>query len=218
VPSAEARDTHTSEQEAEALAMLSMGISKAIRVQIVDALIEEPMSPVQFHRKYAPDIPLTTVAYNFRQIAKTGHIKCIKKVRRRGSIEHVYATTALAEYYDNDEWSRIPREERTAMSTQGLRGLFAKSAGALAAGTFDARDDRHLTLIRGRSNEQGWKRAMDILTAAFTALEENRIETERELEQADEEGFRVTYAMLGFESPALPGRANGDGADGGESS
>ena len=199
----QATNNSTSEQATDLLAVLSTGISKAIRVQIVDALIEEPMSPVQFHRRYAPDVPLTTIAYNFRQIAKTGHIKCIRKVRRRGSIEHVYATTLLAPYLDDDEWGRLSMEERATLSTQGLRGLFAKSAGALAAGTFDARDDRHLTLIRGRSNEQGWKRAMEILMTAFTALEENRVETERELEEADEEGFRVTYAMLGFESPDL---------------
>jgi hypothetical protein len=201
---ANVNDTPGDADASDLLTMLSMGISKAIRVQIIEALIEEPMSPVQFHRRYAPTVPLTTVAYNFRQIAKTGHIECVKKVRRRGSIEHVYATTGLAAYFDDDAWSRLSREERVAMSTGGLRGVFAKAAGALAAGTFDAREDRHLTLIRGRSSEQGWKRAMEILNAAFTALEENRVETERELEEADEEGFRVTYAILGFESPTLP--------------
>jgi len=207
----------TADEATDLLTTISMGITKTIRVQILEAVIEEPMSPVEFHRKYAPDVPLTTVAYNFRQIAKTGHIKCVRKVRRRGSIEHVYATTGLM-YFDDDEWSRLPRKDRVTMSTEGLGGLFAKSAGALAAGTFDAREDRHLTLIPGRSNERGWKRAMEIMMTALKALEENQVETERELEQADEEGFRVTFALLGFESPDLPGGANGDRPNGGEPS
>lgn len=214
---AEDRDMLTTEEATDLLTMISMGISKTIRVQILEAVIEEPMSPVEFHRRYAPDVPLTTVAYNFRQIAKSGYIKCVKKVRRRGSIEHVYEGTGM-EFFDDEEWSRVPLAEKQTISALMLQNLFAKVAGAVASGTFNAREDAHLTWNHARSNERGWKRSMEILLTAYTALEDNRVETERELEEADEEGFRVTFALLGFESPDLPGGANGDRSNSGEPS
>lgn len=210
MPATEAKDIPAAPEGSDLLTTLSMGISKTIRVQILEALIDGPLSPVEFHRRYAPDVPLTTVAYNFRQIAKNGYIKCVRKVRRRGSIEHVYGMKGH-QFFDDDEWGRLPMGERQTITAGILQDLFAKVAGAVAAGTFVARDTSHLTWNSGRTNERGWDRAMEILMDAFKALEENRVETERELDEAGEEGFRMTFGLLGFESPELPRHENGSG-------
>lgn len=62
-----------------------------LRVQILDYLSEDPdnrLSPTMASGLLG--VPLNRIAYHFRQLAEAGDIEVVKKIQRRGSIEHVY--------------------------------------------------------------------------------------------------------------------------------
>lgn len=187
----------------EVLAMLWRGINNPLRVRILEVVNEEPMSPVRFQREYG-GAPLAKTSYHFKELAKYGYIKCVEEIPRRGSVEHVYEAIERASF-DDKAWSKVPPRERIPISATVLQGFIARAAGALTAGTFDSRDNRHLTWTGMRSHEKGWNRAVEILARAHEELEANRVETEAELDEAGEEGFRITYGAACFESPP-PGK------------
>jgi len=107
---------------------------------------------------------------------------------------------------DDLEWSRLSGEDRAAITRASFQGLLARVEAAFEAGTFDARDDRHLTWIAMKLDEQGWSEMRIALRAAFSEVEQIRADAERRLADSGGEPIPSTYAILGFESPAAPDR------------
>ena len=85
-----------------------------------------------------------------------------------------------------------------------VQGLLARVEGAVMAETFDARDDRHLSWIAMKLDEQGWREMATTLAAAFGEVEQIRSDAERRLAVSGEDGDPSTCAILGFHSPSAP--------------
>lgn len=71
-------------------ALRSAGASHPLRVEILRALAQRPMSPVMFHREHAEDWTLPLVSYHFRVLRDRGALVEHDTIPRRGAIEHVY--------------------------------------------------------------------------------------------------------------------------------
>lgn len=182
-------------------------LAHPLRVRILALANERDLSPVEFCREgLAPqDMDVSHVAYHFRELADYGCLTVIEENRRRGSIEHVYRGIGRA-YFSDVDWSQVPPEDKARITKTVIQGLLARVESAMMAETFDARDDRHLTWIAMRLDEQGWREMVTTLGAAFSEVEQIRNDAEKRLADSDEQAIAATCAILGFPSPAVPDR------------
>jgi DNA-binding transcriptional ArsR family regulator len=182
-------------------------LAHPLRVRILALLNERDMSPVEFCREgFAPGkMDVSHVAYHFRELAEYGCLEVVEENKRRGSIEHVYRGIGRA-YFSDPHWAALDPEERVRISKTVIQGLFARADAAMMADTFDAREDRHLSWIAMRLDEQAWKELATTLAAAFGEVEQIRKDAEGRLDGTGLEGITTTCAIMSFESPAVPPR------------
>ena len=178
-------------------------LAHPLRVRILALLNERDLSPVEFCREgfAPPDMDVSHVAYHFRELAEYGCLTMIEENKRRGSIEHVYRGIGRA-YFSDMDWASLGPEERLKISKAVIQGLFARADEAIMASTFEAREDRHLSWIALKLDEQGWKEMVTTLTAAFGEVEQIRNDAERRLADSGEQPITSTCGILGFPSPA----------------
>jgi hypothetical protein len=180
-------------------------LAHPLRVQILALANERDLSPVEFCREgFAPEkMDVSHVAYHFRELAEYGCLTVVEENKRRGSIEHVYRGIGRA-YFADADWTSLNQGERERISKTVIQGLFARADAAMMASTFDAREDRHLSWIAMRLDEQGWKELTTALAAVFGEVEQIRNDAEQRLADGGGPGFTSTCAILGFESPTVP--------------
>ena len=180
-------------------------LAHPVRVRVLEILNERDMSPIEFCREgFAPEkMDVSHVAYHFRELAEYGCLKVIEQNKRRGSIEHVYRGIGRA-YFSDVEWSALSLGERERISKTVVQGLLARIEGAVMTGTFDERDDRHLSWIAMKLDEQGWAEMATTLGAAFGEVEQIRKNAETRLADSGDAAIPATCAILGFESPSAP--------------
>jgi hypothetical protein len=107
--------------------------------------------------------------------------------------------------FSDERRSPSEPEERARISRAVIQGLMAKADEALIAGTFDSRDDRHLSWVSMKLDERGWKELVTALAATLSEVEQIRGDAEKRLARSGAEAIPSTCAILGFESPPAPG-------------
>src|ERR1700753_2108528 len=133
-------------------------LAHPLRVRIPALLNERDLSAVEFCRaRFAPpDMDVSHVVCHVRELAEYGCLTMIEENKRRGSIEHVYRGIGRA-YFSDTDWTLLTYEERVRISRTVVQGLLARADEAMMANTFDAREDRHLSWVAMKLDEQGWK-------------------------------------------------------------
>jgi DNA-binding transcriptional ArsR family regulator len=188
----------------------SNALGHPTRVRILEVVNEQDMSPIQFvQRGLAPAeafeerdeaSALSHVAYHFRVLRELGCVVQVDSAARRGATEHVYRGVARA-YFSDEEWAKLPAELRCRISRTMLQGMIARAEGAILAGTFDARADRHLSWVPIEVDERGWDDLTEALELALEKVKEIRDESQRRIAESAEDSIQVTVGLLGFESP-----------------
>lgn len=180
-----------------------------LRVRILEVVNERPMSPVVFvNEGLAPGFKnkqhaLSQVSYHFRVLEKAGCIELIEVNQRRGASEHVYRGRSRVLFTD-EEFEQMTVEERDQLTRTSVQGLMARTEGAMARGTFDARTDRHLSWVAMELDERGWKELVTALAGCYGELDRIRQDAQDRLAASGDEVIPVTAALLGFESPPRP--------------
>lgn len=196
--------------------VLRMAASSALRhpmrIRILEVLNERDMSPVEFmNQELALKLDnsqqtLSHISYHFRQLAEDGCLEVVRRVPRRGATEHVYRGTASRLFFNDAEWERLTMDQRRLISRGIYQGLAARTDGAMLAGTFDSRHDRHLSWNTMDLDEQAWRELTATLNDCLGDIERIRTEAEERLTSSEEDAIPVTIGLLGFESPDLPCR------------
>jgi hypothetical protein len=199
----------TKKQEKESTASICDPLAHPMRVRILEVVNEHPMSPVQFiNAGYAPGFEtkqkaLSFVSYHFRALEKAGCLEVAETVPRRGATEHIYRGRTRV-FFTDEEFERMPLGERSQLSRTSFQGLVARTDGAMAAGTFDARTDRHLTWRAMELDPRGWSEMTAAMAACFYELERIRQDAAERLAGSGESAIPTTFAMLAYESPSRP--------------
>jgi hypothetical protein len=145
--------------------------------------------------------PLSTVSYHFRVLDKAGCIKVVEEIPRRGATEHVYEPVKRAMVW-RGEWMKLGSVVRQVVAASALGNAVRQTGNAIDKGTFDEREDSHLSHDTLWIDEQGWKE----LHTKFQAHLEDLLMTSQRIHErleADPEipRFLATYFMATFESP-----------------
>lgn len=147
------------------------------------------------------------VAYHVRVLHELELIELVETRQVRGATEHFYQGT-VKPYLSDEFWEQLPEDARSGVSVAGLDVLNQEIREAFAAGTFDARVDRHLSHLSLNLDEQGWREAGILLVKCLKGLMQIGAEAEN---RNGHEPIRATFGLMGFESPSGGPGSNGSG-------
>jgi DNA-binding transcriptional ArsR family regulator len=183
-------------------------VAHPLRVQALSVLTERPASPKELAAELGA--PVGNVSYHVRELEAVGLIELVDEKKRRGAVEHFYRAIARP-LLSADEWERLSLDDRQGFSAWIIQLLLADASQALAAGSFDARADRHLSRTPLLVDEEGWRELVEVQATALKAvLEVQAASAERLTKADDEEGIPTIAAMTFFEMP--PKRRSPDAA------
>jgi DNA-binding transcriptional ArsR family regulator len=185
-----------------------------IRVRILEVLCEGDISPVQFlHSGMLPpgvkfdseQNAISHISYHFRVLLKADCIVLVNTKQRRGATEHIYRSKALA-FHTDEEFKAMSFVERKAISRATLQTLIARADGAILAGTFDKRLDRHLSWLSMELDAEGWDELRDLQAETLNraqGIKAAAIARKAEKAENPDQGvvFPATFGALAFESP-----------------
>jgi DNA-binding transcriptional ArsR family regulator len=186
--------------------LISPQLAKALanpwRNLILMELHLRPMSPSQFFEQFGgPD--LATIARYFRQLRKWGYLEVAEELRgggRRGALEKVYRAVRRAQL-DTTSWEELPPRLRRECSGAALEGLIARIDEAVAADTFDAETDRHLSWKAVRLDRQAWSECGAMLDDVLAWVEQLESEASARITAGEAEAIPATVALMSFRSP-----------------
>ncbi len=178
-------------------------VAHPLRVQALSVLTERSASPKELAAELGS--PVGNVSYHVRELEEVGLIELVDEKKRRGAVEHFYRAIARP-LLSAEEWERLSLDDRQGFSTWIIQLLLVDASQALAAGTFDARDDRHLSHTPLLVDEQGWRELVEVQASALRAVLEVQAASAARLNAADdEEGIPTIAAMTFFEMPPKRG-------------
>lgn len=173
-------------------------VNHPLRVQMLAILTTREASPVRLSRQLGEEKGVC--AYHCRKLEELGMIELVRERPVRGSTEHFYKAVQRA-WFDAEEWSTLDPSVRSVASGWTLDRLIEEAGTALNAGTFDKRDDRHLSRAPMVLDEQGWVTVNEILDRTLDELLEQEAQSTQRLAKSGDDPIPVTVGMFSFEMP-----------------
>lgn len=106
--------------------------------------------------------------------------------------------------WDDEEWSKLSREERRRLSAWIVQLINSDVDEALESGSFNVRDDAHASRTVSVVDEQGWRELTRIQADALEASFAVQAASAERLAESGDEGVAALSAMLCFEMPRRP--------------
>jgi len=186
---------------------LVKALAHSLRVEILTILNERMASPNELSKELGEG--LSQVSYHVKVLKDFECIEMVKTEPRRGAVEHYYRATSRAFFSDAD-WAALPESVKPGMSASFLKMLIDDVVGALQIGTFDSRDDRHISWTPGVVDEQAWNELTELLEETLKKVISIQTRAATRLAKSGKEGIPATVAMLAYEGPPAgkkPGRS-----------
>jgi DNA-binding transcriptional ArsR family regulator len=167
-------------------------LSHPLRMQILHEMNRGVTSPKEIADKLGES--LGVVSYHVRTLEELGCIELADTKFRRGAVQHFYRPLRRAELNDGD-WAALPPSIRDSVTAVTLDAVIELAATALREGTFDARDDRHLTYVQLELDEAGWREVNTMLADVLKRATELQQRT-----NGNGPAVRSVLALAHFES------------------
>ncbi|HWH19181.1 MAG TPA: winged helix-turn-helix domain-containing protein [Solirubrobacterales bacterium] len=178
--------------------IVAKAFAHPLRVQILIILNERVASPNLLAQEL--DQSLNLVAYHVRVLEKYDCIELVDTKQRRGATEHFYRATRR-QFLSDSEWARMPQSLRPGLSGAMLKSMFDDIEEAVKSGTFDDKEDRHLTRTPMVVDKEGWGQVNALLLETYDKLIEIQAESQARLAKSGEDGMNTKVDMLHFLSP-----------------
>lgn len=175
---------------------LVKALAHPLRVEILTILNERMASPNELSKEL--DEGLSQVSYHVKVLKDFECIEMVKTEPRRGAVEHYYRATERAFLTDHD-WRTLPDSIKPGVSVASFQMIVEDVFAALEGGTFDARDDRHLSWTPGVVDEQGWAESVDLAAETLERVIEIHAESAKRLAKSGEEGIPATAVVMNFQ-------------------
>ncbi len=173
-----------------------------LNLKIMTELNMREMSPTQFNDEFGGG-SVASLNRRFKRLAGIGWLKMVGEktgARRRGATEHFYRAIGPA-VFDNRSWAEVPDVVKTTFSWRTFEQLAERVKEAMAARTFDAHPERHLSWSLLLLDQLGWERATTGVDSLLETLFEEENRAKARITQSGEEPILATVALAAFESP-----------------
>jgi DNA-binding transcriptional ArsR family regulator len=194
---------------------LAKALAHPLRTRILSALEGRTASPSELASELGA--PLGVVSYHVRRLAALRFLKLVKRVPRRGAVEHYY-TAVAGPHITDAAWGSTPTIAKQAMVSTVLTDIGRRAGDAVSTGGFE--DPRsHMSRSPLVLDQEGWVAAAQELSQMLARLQELESDSAERLarnDHADERRAEVVLMLFGTLAPdARPDRvAQRDGAPG----
>jgi len=193
---------------------LAKALAHPLRTRILSALEDRTASPSELADELGA--PLGVVSYHVRRLAALRFLKLVKRVPRRGAVEHYY-TAVAGPHITEAAWGATPTIAKQAMVSTVLADIGRRAGDAVSTGGFeDARS--HISRSPLILDPEGWAAASKELDAMLTRLKEIEAQSAERLtrnDHADERRAEAVVMLFGtLGSDGAVGRGQRDTAQG----
>ncbi len=174
---------------------LAKALTHPLRAQILSALDGRTASPSELAGELSA--PLGVTSYHVRRLESLGFLKLVKRVPRRGAIEHYYTAKPRPSMTDG-RWASTSGAVRQASVAAALDDIGQGATAAAASGGFDGKAAR-IARVPVTLDAEGWKtlsRELDQLAKRTATL---AAESRRRLAAGGSSGQAASLVMLLFE-------------------
>jgi DNA-binding transcriptional ArsR family regulator len=184
---------------------VAKALAHPLRTRILAALEGRTASPSELAAEL--DAPLGVLSYHVRRLTALGFVKLVRRVPRRGAVEHYYTATTRPRI-TNEAWGAVPAVVKQATISAALAQVGAYVSAAASSGGFDAAE-AHLTRSPVTVDAEGWRALARELDAMTERIREIEAESEKRLRAGSGAGAGpvdrrdASVVLMLFES-ALP--------------
>lgn len=147
---------------------VAKALAHPLRARLLGALEDRTASPSELAAEL--DVPLGVLSYHIRRLTALGFLTLVRRVPRRGAVEHYYTATVRPPVTD-EAWGATPGIVKQASITGALGQLGAQVSAAAAAGGFNS-DEARISQASVCLDDQGWHELASELTSLAARVEE----------------------------------------------
>jgi DNA-binding transcriptional ArsR family regulator len=191
---------------------LAKALAHPLRTRILVALEDRTASPSELADELG--VSIGVISYHVRRLAALRFVKLVKKVPRRGAVEHYY-TAVAGPHITSAAWGATPSIVKQATLRGALGEVSSSVNDAASTGGFESADS-HLSRTPITVDEQGFKQIARQLDALLPKIEKIEAESAKRLKRADhQDELKATMVLMLFTSiagaDASSGSSNGAG-------
>jgi DNA-binding transcriptional ArsR family regulator len=181
---------------------LAKALAHPLRTRILAVLENRTASPSEIAEEL--DAPLGVVSYHVRRLHALRFLKLVKRVPRRGAVEHYY-TTIAGPRITNSAWRSTPTIVKQAMVNAALTEIASSVTAAADSGGFEA-GEAHLSRSPVVVDQEGWKALAQELDALVGRIQRIEDESQKRLARQDhqDEQLATVVLMLFNSAPQVP--------------
>lgn len=192
----EAREAREAREEFET--KIAKAFGHRWRVRIMEILNEEDASASDIAPKIG--VPAPNLSYHFGVLEECECIQLVDQVPSGGTHKDVYRSLQPTLFADL-AWSTLRPHIRAEISQTVIRNSLRRLKDAFVAATFDAKDNRHLSVQTVSLDWSGWDELDEVMTTTYHRIAE--IEKAVEDRNTAEERFPTTVTLMSYESPRM---------------
>jgi DNA-binding transcriptional ArsR family regulator len=189
---------------------LAKALAHPMRTRILSALENRTASPSELAEELGA--PLGVVSYHVRRLYALHFLKLVKRVARRGAVEHYYTTVAGPRITDT-AWESTPTIVKQAMVAAALTEIGTAVSEAANSGGFE-RAETHLSRSPMTVDQRGWTEIARELESVLGRIGKIHAESQKRLLRNDHEGEQLATAVLMLFNTGPAGSAEASTADG----
>ena len=105
-------------------------------------------------------------------------------------------------FFGERDWKKLPKNARGSISDAVLQLVWDDAAAAIKDGSFDDRDDRHLSRTVLALDDQGWDDVRDLLADTLERAMEIQAESASRASKDDGDTFCANLVMFTHPTPS----------------
>ncbi|HEX8974886.1 MAG TPA: helix-turn-helix domain-containing protein [Solirubrobacteraceae bacterium] len=156
---------------------VAKALAHPLRTRLLGALQDRTASPSELAAEL--DVPLGVLSYHIRRLTALGFLKLVRRVPRRGAVEHYYTATVRRPVTD-EAWGATPGVVKEASIAGALGRLGEQVSAAASAGGFNSPEAR-ISQTELQLDDQGWRELGSELAALADRVEEIKRQTHSRL-------------------------------------
>lgn len=171
-------------------------VGHEIRIEALAILCERVSSPNEIALETRRD--LSQVSYHVKELEIAGAVELVETKQVRGAVQHFYRAT-LRPNIPDEEWAVLSEGTRHKLSALVFQAVVAEGLGAIRAGTFDSRLNRHLGWRVVNVDEKGFDELVAHEAMSLEVADRAEARSCTRLQKSGQTGFSAIIASMVYE-------------------
>ena len=171
---------------------LAKALAHPLRTRILSALEDRTASPSELADELG--VSIGVVSYHVRRLTALRFLKLVKRVPRRGAIEHYY-TAMAGPRITSSAWGATPTIVKQVTVGAALQEIAAQVNDAAAGPGFDL-PESHLSRTPVTLDQQGFKQLARELDGLIPRIQKIEADSAKRLARSDHQGELSATAVL----------------------